>query len=306
MGRVLKVTLGLASVVGVPLILTACGSAAGAKREAPASIPLTSDFRARTAKECGGDTALTRCRAWAARVGDLVRQCRAGVAPYPPDCVNVDQWLNIANEHVASLEATSGTSPAAAPPSSPTQSAPPSPVVEMFKGQAALCAKAAPHSTSWDMQSCDDLERIKRGEKPANDLDDWFAHQKARDVETWLGLQTTNKSFAAALVPIGHKTVFAQLKSPSTAKAANESLVLQCPDTDTFITMHTVDAQNGFGATVRDTFCVGISQKDKAGAMIDCGPLLNIRMNLANNQTESLPTNVRLACELPAKLLHMR
>lgn len=225
MGRVLNATVGLGSVAGALVILTACGPAAGTKGAVPASIPLTNDFRARTAKECGGDTALTKCRAWATRVGDLVRQCRAGVAPYPPDCVNVDQWLNIANEHVASLEATSGGSPATAPPPSLAPSAPsgpPPPVVEMFKGQAALCAKAAPHSTSWDMQSCSDLERVKRGEKPANDLDDWFAHQKARDVETWLGLQTTNKSFAAALVPIGHKTVFAQLKSPSTAKVTGK------------------------------------------------------------------------------------
>lgn len=194
--------------------------------------------------------------------------------------------------------------PAPSPPPEPPP--PPQPVVEMFKGQAALCAKAARHSTSWDMQSCDDLERVKRGEKPANDFDDWFSHQNTNDLATWLALQKTNKSSAPSLIPIGRKAVLGQLKAPSTARFASDEVALQCPDKDTFITVHEVDAQNGFGAMIRDHLCVAISLKDKNGMITDCGALANVAFNLATKKSESLPTNVRLTCELPAKLLHMR
>lgn len=178
-------------------------------------------------------------------------------------------------------------------------------VVEMYKGQAEQCARAAPHSMAWDMHSCDDLARVKRGQKPANDFDDWFKNQKVNDVDAWLGLQTRNKSFSPTLVPIGHKAVLAQLRSPSTARFVNESVVLSCPDMDTFVAAYNIDAQNGFGAVVRDMMCAAISSKNRSAVVIDCAPLANILGNLTTNRLDTLPTNVRLMCEGPARFLHL-
>lgn len=180
------------------------------------------------------------------------------------------------------------------------------PVVEIYKGQAALCAKASPHSTAWDMESCDDLERVRRGQKPANDFDDWFAHQNVSGLDAWLDNQSTVKSFSKSLLPVGHATVMANLKSPSSARFINEAVVMRCPDNDTFIAVYGFDAQNSFGATQRSVLCVGVSASLKTGALVDCGPLNLIRFNLEQNKKDSLPTNVRLACELPAQLLHVK
>jgi hypothetical protein len=182
---------------------------------------------------------------------------------------------------------------------------PVTPVVEMFKGQSAQCAKEAPHSIAWEMQSCDDLERIKKGQKPANDTDDWLVKQPTSSLEAWFQKQSVNKSLAPKLIPIGRTTVLSNLRQPSKAAFTGQNIALQCPDTDTFIAVYGVEGKNVFNAEILNTFCVGISLKDSRGVIVDCGPLVNIRFALEKDDRESIVTNLRLLCELPAKLLKL-
>lgn len=59
---------------------------------------------------------------------------------------------------------------------------------------------------------------------------------------------------AQKAIPTGRQVILSQLKSPSTANFVSDSMLLQC-SSGTFITRHTVDAQNGFGAMIRQETC---------------------------------------------------
>lgn len=59
---------------------------------------------------------------------------------------------------------------------------------------------------------------------------------------------------AQQVIPTGRQIVLSMLRAPSTARFADDGILLQCPS-GMFVTRHVVDAQNGFGATVRNEMC---------------------------------------------------
>lgn len=59
---------------------------------------------------------------------------------------------------------------------------------------------------------------------------------------------------AQQAIPTGRGIILGMLRAPSTARFADDGILLQCPS-GTFITRHVVDAQNGFGAMIRQEVC---------------------------------------------------
>ncbi len=59
---------------------------------------------------------------------------------------------------------------------------------------------------------------------------------------------------AAAVLSRGRQAIFARLKSPSTAKVVREASAVRCPSGIT-ATVHELDAQNSFGAMLRQQHC---------------------------------------------------
>lgn len=175
-----------------------------------------------------------------------------------------------------------------APTVVPTTSSPPPKEVAVKTEVKDPCKDLPVHSQMWEM------ECAPKEQQPSFNFDDW------------LSLQKTNKSYKQAVVPSARKTILRQLKSPSTAVFISDEVALQCQDQDTFITVHTVDAQNSFGAKIRDVFCVGVSLKEQSAVLIDCGPVGNVAFNLQHNQLNFLPTNLKLSCDLPAQLLKVK
>ena len=61
---------------------------------------------------------------------------------------------------------------------------------------------------------------------------------------------------ARSAIPTGRQLILSHLSAPSTAHFVSESVLLQCGvGGGLFVTRHTVDAQNGFGAMIRHTYC---------------------------------------------------
>ena len=59
----------------------------------------------------------------------------------------------------------------------------------------------------------------------------------------------------AQVVAVGRQLVLSTLRSPSTARFSAEAVLLECPS-GYRVTVHNVDAQNGFGAMIRNRACV--------------------------------------------------
>ncbi len=130
--------------------------------------------------------------------------------------------------------------------------------------------------------------------------------EPAFDTAGWLALQKTNSSVAGKLFPLSRKAILGSIRTPTTAKFGTEEVALQCPDKDTFITMHEVNAQNGFGAMVKDNLCVAVSLQNKRTMVTDCGGVSNVKLTLAMKQHSSLRLNVLVACMHPTAMLHLR
>jgi hypothetical protein len=81
------------------------------------------------------------------------------------------------------------------------------------------------------------------------------------------------KATKLALVT-GRKVVLAKLRAPSTARFVSDDVLLQCP-LGYVVTVHEVDAQNGFGAMVRGRFCPKFNATTErivvSGSAVDIG-----------------------------------
>lgn len=160
----------------------------------------------------------------------------------------------------------------------------------------AECGKQA--ATSY----CEAREKaIAEGRDPEQEI-------VAKYANDWLEAQKGLKSKSKAALAAGQRAVAARLKSPSTAKLVDEAALMACPGpAGGVLSSHTVDAQNGFGAMIREEFCA-YSEGDSA-TVVSCDnpsvPLLavSLRRIASGSATHRDVQSMNLACNVYSSML---
>lgn len=76
-----------------------------------------------------------------------------------------------------------------------------------------------------------------------------------------------NEKNAQTALKLGRIVILSSIRTPSTAQFVSDTILLSCPSGD-FLTSHTVDMQNIFGARVRNEMCSRVNVKTKHAAMV--------------------------------------
>jgi hypothetical protein len=100
---------------------------------------------------------------------------------------------------------------------------------------------------------------------------------------------------------VGRQVVLANIKTPSTARFVSDQMLYPCKDGEMFLTSHELDAQNGFGAMIRDSVCTAVVPRTGRGTTTACGPLITFVLH-NREMVEEICQNSRMILRVLDKL----